>query len=136
MLQFTTKLAAAAMSSFLILGVGAAMAGSGEAADTTNIHAGPSNGSRIVDQLYAGEPIDIRACRGNWCFVTHPGPDGWVRAGALQQANYDYDDAPPPSYGGGGFVVINPPGGHPHKPSPGIIVDPVHTHPNGPIVGA
>ncbi|MEO8883776.1 MAG: SH3 domain-containing protein [Devosia sp.] len=130
MSQFKTKVLTTAVALSLVFYAGSAFAGAGEATDTTNIHAAPSGSSQVVDQLYAGEPVDIRTCRGNWCYITHPGPDGWVSVRAIEQTSYGYD-APDPGFGGG-IVVINP--GH-HRPYPPVIVDPGPKHPIYPIVG-
>jgi hypothetical protein len=45
---------------------------------TVNVRSGPGTGYRIVDTLRAGQPVDIRNCSGNWCYVIKSGPDGWV----------------------------------------------------------
>ncbi|HEV7345873.1 MAG TPA: SH3 domain-containing protein [Devosia sp.] len=80
----------------------AMMAGSAFAAQATtalNVRSGPSTSYQVVDVLRAGENVDIRECRGNWCYVEHSGPDGWasaryltnIRGGGQSNNNNDPD---------------------------------------------
>ena len=41
--------------------------------------------------LSRGERVDVQGCRGSWCRVSKPGPDGWVSANYLDAGGY-YDD--------------------------------------------
>jgi hypothetical protein len=61
-----------------------------EARSSVNVRSGPGTGYRVVDQLFRGEDVNVRRCRSNgWCFITHPGPDGWVSARYLVSNNMD-----------------------------------------------
>lgn len=52
-----------------------------EATRSINVRSGPSTSYRVVDRLFRGEDVNVRRCRANgWCYITHPGPDGWVSA--------------------------------------------------------
>lgn len=53
-----------------------------------NLRSGPGTGFRVLDQLNQGEQVTRNQCSpdGNWCYVTHDGPDGWVSANYLQPA--------------------------------------------------
>lgn len=111
---------------------GGAFASAGVADGNVSIHSGPTTHSSVVDRLYAGESVDIRACDEGWCYIKHPGPDGWVPAGALEQQRVSYDDeGPAPSIGG---VIVIGPGHHHHKPWPPVIVDPVPPKPIHPPI--
>ena len=44
-----------------------------------NVRSGPGTGYPVVDALYKGEVVTIDRCRANgWCFIRHPGRNGWV----------------------------------------------------------
>jgi hypothetical protein len=63
-----------------------------EARLSVNVRSGPGTGYRIVDRLFRGEDVNVRRCRSNgWCYITHPGPDGWVSARFLVSNNLDDD---------------------------------------------
>jgi len=52
-----------------------------EATSSINVRSGPGASYRVVDRLFRGEDVNVRRCRANgWCYITHPGPDGWVSA--------------------------------------------------------
>ena len=68
---------------FLALAFTAIEAAATEARATVslNVRAGPSTAYTVVDTLTPGERVEIQECRENgWCFIRHPGPDGWVSA--------------------------------------------------------
>lgn len=83
-------LALAAMT----LGVTAASAyaASAFATGSVNVRSGPGTGYRVVDQLRRGEQVDVLGCRGSWCHVSKPGPDGWVSANYLATGGRYYDE--------------------------------------------
>lgn len=85
------------------LAVGTVGAFAAEAMSTTslNVRSGPGPGYRVVDVLHPGERVDVDRCVGSWCFVTHPGPDGWVSANYLTRGDDRWDDRPP--------VYVHPP---------------------------
>lgn len=72
----------------LALMTGAASAATAYSSTTLNVRSGPGTGYHAVDVLRAGEQVDVRQCRGGWCFVTHRGPDGWVSARYLDGGRY------------------------------------------------
>jgi hypothetical protein len=97
------ELALAAAAGF-VLTAGAAAAVDAVAKSAVNVRTGPGLTYGIVDQLYAGEAVDITECApSNWCFVQHDGPDGWVSATFLTAPN----NVPPPP------PVDNPSGNNP-----------------------
>lgn len=87
-----------------------------QATASVNVRSGPSTSYAVVDVLFPGETVDIRECRSSgWCYITHSGPDGWVSARYLTQAEVR---RPSPnvsfsfSFGrGDGFSIGQPPRG-------------------------
>jgi uncharacterized protein YraI len=56
-------------------------ASAAEARLSVNVRSGPGTSYRIVDRLTRGEDVNVVRCRASgWCYITHPGPDGWVSA--------------------------------------------------------
>ena len=75
-MQRSTILAAAALAAGLTLTTSALAA---QATASVNVRSGPSTSYSAVDVLSRGETVAVRECRSNgWCYITHPGPDGWV----------------------------------------------------------
>ncbi len=85
------------------LGASALPALSAEAYATShlNVRSGPGTGYRAVDVLARGQVVDVQYCKGSWCYVTKPGPDGWVSANYLASVNYTPPKPRPP-------VVVKP----------------------------
>jgi len=73
---------------------GVALAAPAVATNNLNVRDGAGTGYPVVDVLLRGERVEIDYCRGGWCFVNKPGPDGWVSASYLARGGYDdyYDD--------------------------------------------
>jgi len=59
--------------------------------DDTDVYAGKSFSSDVVNSVEDGDDVTVKGCSGKWCFIKVPGPDGWVRKKFL-----DFDDATPP----------------------------------------
>lgn len=53
-----------------------------------NVRIGPGLEHAVVDTLFKGERVMVDFCEGDWCRVTHSGPDGWVHASYLQSATF------------------------------------------------
>jgi hypothetical protein len=65
-----------------------------EAVGSVNVRSGPGTSYRVVDRLARGENVNVQRCRSSgWCYITHPGPDGWVSARYLV-SNEFADDYP------------------------------------------
>jgi len=81
---------------FLVTSAVAALAAPGTATTTVNVRSGPGPGYGVVDVLRRGDRVDIQDCRGSWCFVSKPGPDGWVSSQYLARGGgggyWDDDD--------------------------------------------
>ncbi|MCF1743537.1 SH3 domain-containing protein [Paradevosia shaoguanensis] len=75
---------------------GAAMAAPAFATSNVNVRSGPGTGYRAVDVLQRGDRVDVQQCRGSWCFISKPGPDGWVSANYLSSGGGDYYRPRPP----------------------------------------
>jgi SH3-like domain-containing protein len=86
---------------------GAAFAVTAFATSPVKVRTGPGTSYSVADVLQRGEEVDIDHCRGTWCAVSRPGPDGWVSANYLSRGGrgdvydddfaydddyYDYDD--------------------------------------------
>lgn len=120
---------ALALAPLVLLGcLAAASANAAEATSSVNVRSGPGASYKVVDRLFRGEDVNVRRCRSNgWCFITHPGPDGWVSARYLVSNNVDDEylgnRRPRPNIsfsiilGGGGFG--GGPGGHGPGNGPG-----------------
>ncbi len=81
--QSFTALAGA--GALLLAGTAAANAATAFASSSVNVRSGPGTGYAVVDTLRRGERVDVEFCRGVWCSVSKPGPDGWVNANYLTQ---------------------------------------------------
>jgi len=75
----------------MLAGTAAASAATAYASTTVNVRAGAGPGYRVVDVLRPGERVEVDYCKGAWCAVDKPGPDGWVNANYLTSGR-DYDD--------------------------------------------
>lgn len=84
----------------VLLATGNVLAVEAMAKSAVNVRTGPGTGFGIVDQLTAGEIVDITECApSGWCFVEHDGPDGWVSASYLTAP--EDEDEPEMDEGGG-----------------------------------
>jgi len=61
----------------------AAYAAPGTITTNVNVRSGPGTNYAVVDVAQRGEQVDVQQCRGSWCYITKPGPDGWVSASYL-----------------------------------------------------
>jgi Bacterial SH3 domain len=61
----------------------AALAVGAVAKSAVNVRTGPGVGFNKIDTLFAGEAVNVTQCQSGWCYVEHPGPDGWVSANFL-----------------------------------------------------
>ncbi len=78
----------------MLVTTGAALAFEAAAKSAVNVRTGPGKTYGIVDQLTAGEVVDISECApSNFCFINHDGPDGWVSADYLIPVSDDDEEA-------------------------------------------
>ncbi len=86
---------AALIAASLLACSSAAFAVEAAAKSPVNVRTGPGKTFGIVDQLTAGEVVEVTECApSNFCFVEHDGPDGWVSATFLTSVEDDEDEAP------------------------------------------
>ncbi len=69
-----------------IYSIAPVLAAPGVAKSAVNVRSGPGTSFSKIDTLYAGEKVTITQCKGGWCYVKHPGPDGWVSKNYLAPA--------------------------------------------------
>jgi len=134
--MFATKLAAAAGIAALGLAAsaGIAQAATAYATGNVNVRSGPGTGYGVIDVLRTGDRVDVQQCRGSWCFVEKPGPDGWFSASFLDSGGY----RPPPVVVRPPPVIVRPPVYHPpvyrppyYPPRPPQHWPPRHRPPHG-----
>lgn len=76
----------------LIATTAGALAATAYATSPVNVRQGPGPGYRVVDVLRRGEAVEVDYCRGTWCAISKPGPDGWVSASFLSRGGGYRDD--------------------------------------------
>lgn len=64
---------------------GGSGAGNAVATSNVNVRRGPGTSYAVVDVLRAGQSVRISNCSGNWCWVNHGGPSGWVSQNFLSR---------------------------------------------------
>lgn len=114
-----------------LLPASAALAIEAAAKAAVNVRTGPGTSFGIVDQLTAGEVVEVTECApSGWCFIEHSGPDGWVSAsylttapGADEEDVEQSEDNPECSFGftigpSGPSLSINCGEGPPPEPEP------------------
>ncbi len=93
-------LAVAVLAASLLACSSAALAVEAAAKSAVNVRTGPGKTFGIVDQLTAGEVVEVTECApSNFCFVEHDGPDGWVSASFLTSVEDDAEEPPVDSGG-------------------------------------
>jgi hypothetical protein len=124
MLKYAKTAALGAL--FLATSAGAALAVDAEAVSAANVRTGPGTSYAVVDQLTAGEIVEVLQCNAanTWCRIVHPGPDGWVARSLLAAPSDDTYDGPDVQFGiviqlpGGGYITFGTPGGNNPPPPP------------------
>ena len=85
---------AALVAAGIMISTVGAFAVEAAAKSAVNVRTGPGKTFGIVDQLTAGEVVNVTECApSNFCFVEHSGPDGWVSANYLTTAGDDDEEA-------------------------------------------
>ena len=96
----------------LLCTVGSALAAQkAVVSEDADLHAKPKLSSAVLDTVDQDEVVKVTQCQGNWCYVTHPGPDGWIKK--IYLANDDGSDF---SYGDTGDNGGNPIDAHAIQP--------------------
>lgn len=108
--HLATAIGAAAFG--LVLATSAASAATAYASTTVNLRTGPGTSYSVADVLDPGQRVEVDYCKGLWCFVEKPGPDGWVNASYLTQDYWDDDEEDyEDEYDDGEFYITRP-----HRP--------------------
>jgi uncharacterized protein YraI len=61
----------------------AALAANATAAQTLNVRTGPATSYPVIDQLGAGDTVDVKQCEGGFCQILSGSKSGWVSANFL-----------------------------------------------------
>lgn len=75
--------AVAVATTALVVFLPAAQAAPGTVTSNVNVRSGPGTNYAVVDTARRGEQVDVQRCQGSWCYISKPGPDGWVSANYL-----------------------------------------------------
>jgi uncharacterized protein YraI len=81
LLNIATGVAVAATAAVVFLP--AAYAAPGTVTSNVNVRSGPGTSYAVVDTVRRGTSVDVQQCQGSWCYISKPGPDGWVSASYL-----------------------------------------------------
>lgn len=107
LLNFATGVAVAAAA--VVVFLPAAYAAPGTVTGNVNVRSGPGTNYAVVDVARRGQQVDVQQCQGSWCYVTKPGPDGWVSASYLSASGQPVNPSNPGiSFG---FSIGGPNGG-------------------------
>jgi hypothetical protein len=81
-MSLRTKLSIAALAgAVLIASAATAFASPAIVGNWAKVYSQPGWGA--IDTVLPGEFVEVGGCAKGYCFIRHPGPDGWVKAGAL-----------------------------------------------------
>ena len=103
LLNLATAIAVATTAAVVFLP--AAQAAPGTVTSNVNVRSGPGPSYDVVDTARRGQQVDIQQCQGSWCYITKPGPDGWISAQYINGAGGVSSGEPSINFG------INVPGG-------------------------
>jgi uncharacterized protein YraI len=81
LLNIATGVAVAATA--VVVFLPAAYAAPGTVTSNVNVRSGPGTNYAVVDTARRGTQVDVQQCQGSWCYISKPGPDGWVSASYL-----------------------------------------------------
>jgi len=81
LLNIATGVAVAATA--VVVFLPAAYAAPGTITSNVNVRSGPGTNYGVIDTARRGTQVDVQQCQGSWCYVTKPGPDGWVSSSYL-----------------------------------------------------
>lgn len=92
-MSISRKIVGVAAFAACLLSAGSVLAVEAAAKSAVNVRTGPGTSFGIVDQLTAGEVVNVTECApSNFCFVEHTGPDGWVSANYLTAVAEEEDE--------------------------------------------
>lgn len=93
LLNIATAIAVAATA--MVVFLPAAWAAPGVVTSNVNVRSGPGTNYNVVDTARRGQQVDVQQCQGSWCFVSKPGPDGWVSASYLSSGGRPVNPSQP-----------------------------------------
>src|SRR5690606_10100826 len=93
LLNFATGIAVAATA--VVVFLPAAQAAPGTITSNVNVRSGPGTNYAVVDTARRGQQVDVQRCDGSWCYISKPGPDGWVSATYLNAGGRTVNPAQP-----------------------------------------
>lgn len=93
LLNVATAIAVAATA--MVVFLPAAQAAPGVVTSNVNVRSGPGTGYAVVDTVRSGQPVDVQQCEGSWCYISKPGPDGWVSANYLSSGGRPVNPSQP-----------------------------------------
>ena len=119
-----STLATAALAATVVLGFAAA-ANAATIQYDTKLYANPGSGQ--IGWVHEGQWVDVQGCYKNYCWGQKPGPDGFVRASAIDfDHGYDYGwwySHPRPGFHFGPGFFPGGPHPHPGMGGPGACVN-------------
>lgn len=104
----------------------AAQAAPGTVTSNVNVRSGPGTNYPAIDVVQRGTQVDVQRCEGSFCYISKPGPDGWVSSSYLSANGGGNPAQPGFNFGinvpGGpsiNFGIGNQPNINPGRPGPG-----------------
>ena len=83
---------AAALASVAVLASSTmALAANAIVTQDSYVYASRSTSSEKVNFVEEDDEVTVTKCQGSYCFLKIPGPDGWIKASALDWSYDDYD---------------------------------------------
>lgn len=120
---------AAAIAAFAVLATStAALAANAVMLRDSDVYRSRSTSSTVVNFVEEDEVVTVTECRGNYCYLQIPGPNGWVRKNRL--APLDEEGEPQPDVPFNFGITIGPGG-----PSVSIGIGDAPAAPSGPSGG-
>jgi len=83
LLNLATGVAVAATA--VVVFLPAAQAAPGTVTTNVNVRSGPGTNFSVVDTARTGTPVDVQQCQGSWCYISKPGPDGWISSNFISR---------------------------------------------------
>jgi len=94
-MQLRNKVLTGVLAAAMVIATAAsASAATAYAASNAKVRDGAGTKHGVVDTLHYGEKVNVTQCtKGkSWCYITHKGPDGWVKASLLDWGGYWEND--------------------------------------------
>lgn len=127
LLNIATGVAVAATA--VVVFLPAANAAPGTVTSNINVRSGPGTSYGVVDTVARGTQVDVQQCQGSWCYISKPGPDGWVSSTYLAASGGPVNPQQPGlsfgfNLGNGGPQINIGVGNQPQPPRPPVVDEP------------